>query len=74
MMSKNTVSMDDNPAMQSMKMMNYIMPIMMGVMAISLPAGLGIYWTVSNIFQALQTVLINKYFKAKEEKTSKGAA
>lgn len=74
MMSKNTASMEDNPAMQSMKMMNYIMPIMMGVMAISLPAGLGIYWTVSNIFQALQTVLINKYFKAKEEKTSKGAA
>lgn len=74
MMSKNTASMDDNPAMQSMKMMNYIMPIMMGVMAISLPAGLGIYWTVSNIFQAAQTVLINKYFKAKEEKTSKEAA
>ena len=74
MMSKNTVSMDDNPAMQSMKMMNYIMPIMMGVMAISLPAGLGIYWTVSNIFQTAQTVLINKYFKAKGEKTSKEAA
>ena len=74
MMSKNTASMDDNPAMQSMKMMNYIMPIMMGVMAISLPAGLGIYWTVSNIFQAAQTVLINKYFKAKGEKTSKEAA
>ena len=74
MMSKNTASMDDNPAMQSMKMMNYIMPIMMGVMAISLPAGLGIYWTVSNIFQAAQTVLINKYLKAKGEKTSKEAA
>mgnify|MGYP005923409947 FL=1 len=74
MMSKNTASMDDNPAMQSMKMMNYIMPIMMGVMAISLPAGLGIYWTVSNIFQTAQTVLINKYFKAKGEKTSKEAA
>lgn len=74
MMSKNTASMDDNPAMQSMKMMNYIMPIMMGVMAIYLPAGLGIYWTVSNIFQTAQTVLINKYFKAKGEKTSKEAA
>ena len=70
MMSKNSSSMDDNPAMQSMKMMNYMMPVMMGVMSITLPAGLGIYWTVSNIFQTAQTVVINKFFEAKDKKAN----
>ena len=69
MMSKSSSSamMDENnPAMQSMKMMNYMMPIMMGVMTVTLPAGLGLYWTVSNLFQAGQTIVINKFFAAKE--------
>ena len=54
--------------MQSMKMMNYFMPIMMGVMTINLPAGLGVYWAVSNLFQALQTVIINKTLRKKDAK------
>lgn len=71
MMSKTaSSSMDANPMMQSMKMMNYMMPIMMGVMAFSLPAGLGMYWTISNIFQAGQTVLLNKYFESKDKKSA----
>jgi YidC/Oxa1 family membrane protein insertase len=70
MMSRSSAtSMDENnPAMQSMKMMNYMMPIMMGVMTVTLPAGLGIYWTVSNLFQAAQTIIINKFFAAKEHR------
>ena len=71
MMSKSSSSamMDENnPAMQSMKMMNYMMPIMMGVMTISLPAGLGVYWTVSNLLQAGQTLLVVKFLKNKESK------
>ena len=58
--------------MKSMKMMNYMMPIMMGVMSISLPAGLGIYWTVSNLLQAGQTVVINRYLRKKDEKLEEG--
>ncbi len=57
-----------DPTMQSMKVMNYMMPIMMGVMTISLPAGLGVYWTVSNLLQAGQTLLVVKFLKKKEAK------
>ncbi len=57
-----------NQAMQSMKIMNYTMPIMMGVMCITLPAGVGLYWTTSNIIQVLQTLGLNKYFRSKGAK------
>jgi len=69
MMSKNkNSSNDENPMMQSMKMMNYMMPVMMGVFSFTMPAGLGIYWSISNIFQMLQTVFINKYYASKDRK------
>ena len=51
-----------------MKMMNYFMPIMMGVMTVSLPAGLGVYWAVSNLFQALQTIIVSKALRKKDAK------
>lgn len=53
---------DDNPAAASMKMMTMVMPIMSGVMAISLPAGLGLYWICTAVFQIIQQFAINKYF------------
>lgn len=58
----------NDPTMQSMKMMNYFMPIMMGVMTVSLPAGLGVYWAVSNLFQALQTIIVSKALRKKDVK------
>lgn len=36
------------------KSMLYTMPIMMGVFASNMPAGLGLYWTISNLFGILQ--------------------
>jgi membrane protein insertase Oxa1/YidC/SpoIIIJ len=33
-----------------------------------MPAGLGIYWSVSNLFQMVQTIFINKYYAAKDRK------
>ena len=63
---QNTQSDSENPAAGTMKMMNVMMPVMMGVMTISLPAALGIYWTVSNIIQAVMTLFVNKYLKVKE--------
>lgn len=60
-----TMNDDDNPMAASMKMMNYVMPIMSAVMAISLPAGLGLYWSATAIFQILQQFLINMYFDKK---------
>jgi len=58
----------DNPAAGTMKTMNYMMPVMMGVMTIGLPSALGIYWTVSNVIQAIMTVFVNKYIRLKESK------
>ena len=58
----------DNPAAGSMQMMTYMMPVIMGVMTISMPAALGLYWTVGNIFQIFQTLIMNKIFSLKEEK------
>lgn len=51
----------DNPTASSMKMMNYLFPLMTAWFAITLPAGLGLYWTVSNLFQILQMYLMNKH-------------
>ena len=59
---------DKDPTAQTMKIMNYMMPIMMGVMTINLPAGLGVYWTVSNLLQAGQTHIISAVLKKKEAK------
>lgn len=49
------------------KSMNMIMPILTGFFAISLPAGLGIYWIASNIFQLAQQYFLDMYFKNKED-------
>lgn len=46
-----------------MKMMSMMMPIMILVMGRSMSGGLVLYWTVSNIFQMFQQVLINKLIK-----------
>lgn len=61
----------EDPSMQMMKSMNIMMPIMMGGMCITMPGGIGIYWTISNLIQVGQTVLLNKYFKSKDAKDSK---
>ena len=47
------------------KSMNVVMPIMMGVFAINMPAGLGLYWTISNLFGILQQVILSKHYKKK---------
>ena len=47
------------------KMMLYFMPIMMAVFCFQVPAGLGVYWTISNIFGILQQVFLQKFYKKK---------
>ena len=39
------------------------------------PAGLGVYWIISNILMAVQTYLLNKFVNPKElaEKARKGS-
>ena len=61
MMMMNPQNSDPgNPAAAMTKSMLYTMPIMMGVFAINMPAGLGLYWTISNLFGILQQVILSK--------------
>ena len=49
----------------SMKMMMYGMPLFFFFMFYSAPAGLLLYWTVSNFLQLIQQIVINKVMHAK---------
>jgi YidC/Oxa1 family membrane protein insertase len=44
----------DKSTMQSQKMMLYIMPVFIGWAAISMPAGVSLYWVVQSIFTFVQ--------------------
>ncbi|MFV0314296.1 MAG: YidC/Oxa1 family membrane protein insertase [Anaerotignum sp.] len=55
----------NNPAANMTKTMTYIMPFMMGFFCISMPAGLGLYWTISNVFGIIQQLILQKYYKKK---------
>ncbi len=50
------------------KSMNMMMPIMIFIFGIQFPAGLGLYWVISNIFQlAQQYIVLNSSKNPKEE-------
>ncbi|WP_053217717.1 YidC family membrane integrase SpoIIIJ [Virgibacillus senegalensis] len=49
-----------NAMMPQMTMMLYMMPIMIGVVAIFFPSALALYWVVGNIFMVAQTIFIRK--------------
>jgi YidC/Oxa1 family membrane protein insertase len=52
-------SHDPNSAKQQ-RMMMVIMPLMMGFMTINMPAGVGVYWITSSVFQVGQSYVLNK--------------
>ncbi len=58
---------EKDPTQSSMSMMLKIMPIMTLFFAFALPAGLGFYWTVSNIVGFVQTYLIKRVFTSKKK-------
>lgn len=61
-MKTMTVSDDENnPAASMTKSMNIMMPLMSFVMCFSLPAGIGIYWAASALFQVVQQIFINRH-------------
>jgi len=47
-----------DPAQQ--KMMNLMMPIMLGVISWNLAAGLNLYWSVSQLLGIVQQVMMNR--------------
>lgn len=69
--SKMTASSQPSMSEQqetTQKTMTMMMPIMLFVFSIQFPAGLALYWVVSNLFQvAQQYVILNSSKKPKEE-------
>lgn len=61
-MQKQTMAMTpQQPGMESsQKMMLWIMPIIFGFVAYRFPAGLAIYYVISNLFQVAQTTVLLK--------------
>lgn len=51
---------------KSMKLMMYIMPIVFFFIFYSAPSGLLIYWTVSNLLQLVQQMVLNTMMKKKK--------
>ncbi len=60
-LEKQTPQDPNNPAGNTMKTMNNVMPIMSGVFCISLPIGVGLYWVAGSVFQIIQQFFITKY-------------
>lgn len=62
-----TTASANQPQQQSMKTMNIVLPLMILWWGRSFPAGLTLYWVVSNIFQIAQQYFLPKVDKLKEE-------
>ena len=62
MKTMNMGTDDNNPANSMTKSMNLMMPIMSLVMCFSFPAGLGIYWIMTAVFQIFQQLIMNRYY------------
>ncbi len=66
-----TVMMPNDPKQQeTMKTMTYVMTIMSFVWGYTFPAGLALYWVVSNVFSIAQYYLVMNPLKAKLESES----
>lgn len=57
----------ENPMAATTGTMNLLMPLMTGFFTISLPSGIGLYWTTGSICQILQHITLNKYLEKEEE-------
>ncbi|SKC88880.1 YidC/Oxa1 family membrane protein insertase [Maledivibacter halophilus] len=68
-LSMNTMNSAANQAdqPQAMKTMNLLLPLMILWWGKSFPAGLTLYWVISNLFQMAQQLLLPKGVKLKEE-------
>jgi len=61
-------AMQANPAMQTQqKIILYIMPFIMGMVTVGAPAGVGIYWITSNVFQFCQQFVLQKFYNKKDD-------
>jgi YidC/Oxa1 family membrane protein insertase len=61
LMTASSNNQQNAQAVQTQKTMNTVFPFLTAFMTLSLPAGLGLYWITSNIFQIFQQLAMNKY-------------
>lgn len=61
MMSKNTNVDKNDPTYKMTKSMMIYMPFMSGFIALTVPAGLGLYWAAGSLVMWIQQILVNKY-------------
>ncbi len=75
-MSSYISQMSMPPSSQTMmtKSMTYIMPIVVAVPAISFPSAITLYWVVTNLFQVVQTFILQNPFKYQRELEAEKAA
>ncbi len=55
-----------NAAANMNKSMLMLMPVMSAVFTFTLPAGVGLYWTISNVVQMIQQYFTQKHFQKEE--------
>lgn len=58
----------------SMKMMQYMGPVITLIFSFQLPAGIGLYWMAQNVFQVLERLAINKFILNKPKDISEQEA
>ena len=65
------IMQDTSPTQQtsnpSMKYMFYAMPLIFFFVIYNSPSGLILYWTLSNLLQLVQQIIINKIVKEKQK-------
>lgn len=49
------------------KSMTYLMPVIIGVSAIGIQSAISLYWVISNLFQVVQTFILQNPFKYQRE-------
>lgn len=60
----------DNPQPGGLASITKFLPLTSFVIAFMVPSGLGFYWTVSNLLNILQTILVKKLFNIKKKEGS----
>ena len=56
----------DQQSASSMKMMNFVMPLISVWMSYSFTSGLGLYWIASNVVTVIQTLVLHKIYDPKK--------
>lgn len=69
LMSSNRLTSPGDKSQQSMQIMNMVFPVLIFVMGRTFPAGLALYWVISNTFTIVQQYLTNKAMSSVKEES-----